>query len=162
MNGLLLLLDGFNEIANEIQKNTNLQLLLQQVFKRQIWKCTDLLCVISVKSNEQQLDDVIEFFMDVFIDKDIHYRCAFSIAKIALNLNERQLNKMFEFLMKPLRVERLQFVMGVYTYLQRFYHNWEEQSDNVFQCFVHKFSSYFCNRNDGADATQFIMELKEE
>ncbi|ETN98070.1 hypothetical protein RFI_39452 [Reticulomyxa filosa] len=99
MNGLLLLLDGFNEIANEIQKNTNLQLLLQQVFKRQIWKCTDLLCVISVKSNEQQLDDVIKFFQDRLVDKDIYYRCAFSIAKIALNLNKRQLNKVFEFLM---------------------------------------------------------------
>ncbi|ETO01080.1 hypothetical protein RFI_36360, partial [Reticulomyxa filosa] len=52
-------------------------------------------CYKQLKLNEQQLDDVFEFFMDGLVDKDknIHYRCALSIAKIALKLNERQLNK---------------------------------------------------------------------
>ncbi|ETO00903.1 hypothetical protein RFI_36537, partial [Reticulomyxa filosa] len=73
----------------------------KQVFKKYYWKCADLLCVISVKLNEQQLDDVFEFFMDGLVHKDecIHYRCAESIVKIALKLNERQLNKVFECLM---------------------------------------------------------------
>ncbi|ETO01560.1 hypothetical protein RFI_35880, partial [Reticulomyxa filosa] len=70
----------------------------KQVFKRYNWICAYLLCVISVKLNEQQLDDVIEFFMDGLVDKN-YYGCALLIAKIALQLNERQLNKVFECLM---------------------------------------------------------------
>ncbi|ETO01263.1 hypothetical protein RFI_36177, partial [Reticulomyxa filosa] len=68
---------------------------------RYIWMCACLFCVISVKLNEQQLHNAIEFFMDGLgdKDKDIHESCAFSIAKIALKLNKRQLNKAFEFLM---------------------------------------------------------------
>ncbi|ETO01144.1 hypothetical protein RFI_36296, partial [Reticulomyxa filosa] len=67
----------------------------KQVFKRYYLMCSDLLCVISVKPNEQQLDDIIQFFMDGLVDKDknIHEECAESIVKIALKLNERQLNK---------------------------------------------------------------------
>ncbi|ETO00553.1 hypothetical protein RFI_36887, partial [Reticulomyxa filosa] len=73
----------------------------KQAFKRRYWMCANLLCVISVKLNEQQLDDIFEFFMDGLVDtnQDIHYRYAKSIAEIALKLNERQLNKVFEFLM---------------------------------------------------------------
>ncbi|ETO03227.1 hypothetical protein RFI_34183, partial [Reticulomyxa filosa] len=71
----------------------------KQVFKKDNETCANLLCVISVKLNEQQLDDVTEFFMDGLVGKDdyIHNRCALSITKIALKLNERQLNKVFEF-----------------------------------------------------------------
>ncbi|ETO02162.1 hypothetical protein RFI_35274, partial [Reticulomyxa filosa] len=67
----------------------------KQVFKTHPEMCTYLLCVISVKLNEQQLDDVIELFMDGLVDKNqsIHYRYAKSIAKIALKLNEKQLNE---------------------------------------------------------------------
>ncbi|ETO02154.1 hypothetical protein RFI_35282, partial [Reticulomyxa filosa] len=72
-----------------------------QGFQRHHRTCVDLLCVISVKLNEQQLDDVFECFMDGLVYKNIniHGRCALSIAKIALQLNERQLNKVFECLM---------------------------------------------------------------
>ncbi|ETN98742.1 hypothetical protein RFI_38745, partial [Reticulomyxa filosa] len=65
----------------------------KQVFKTHPELCAYLLCVISVKLNEQQLDDVFEFFMDGLVDYYFHFYCAKSIAKIALKLNERQLNK---------------------------------------------------------------------
>ncbi|ETO00130.1 hypothetical protein RFI_37329, partial [Reticulomyxa filosa] len=80
--------------------------IFQQKFQillsnRDVWRCANLLCVISVKLNEQQLDDVFEFFMDGLFDEGyyIHENCASSIAKIALKLNERQLNKVFKCLM---------------------------------------------------------------
>ncbi|ETO01482.1 hypothetical protein RFI_35958, partial [Reticulomyxa filosa] len=67
----------------------------KQVFEMCYWMCADLLCVISVKLNEQQLDDVIQLFIDGLVDEneDTHKRCAELIAKISLQLNERQLNK---------------------------------------------------------------------
>ncbi|ETO03459.1 hypothetical protein RFI_33948, partial [Reticulomyxa filosa] len=122
----------------------------KQVFKRDIWTCADLLCVISAKSNEQQLDDVIKFFMDGLVDKDIniHERCAKSIAKIALKLNERQLNKVFECLMNA-------FESGVITICDGCAHALATISS---QLGGKQFPSYFYYY----DATQFLMKLKEE
>ncbi|ETN98628.1 hypothetical protein RFI_38864, partial [Reticulomyxa filosa] len=34
--------------------------------------------------------------------------------------------------------------------------------DNAFQCFIHRFPSYFYNDDYKTDATQFLMKLKEE
>ncbi|ETO02605.1 hypothetical protein RFI_34813 [Reticulomyxa filosa] len=134
----------------------------KQVFKRDIRACTELFCVILVKLNEQQLDDVIEFFMDGLVDKDIHGSCAFSIAKIALKLNERQLNKVFECLMNA-------FESGKITICNFCAHALAtissqlggKQLDNAFQYFIHRLPSYFYN-DDYLDATQFLMKLKEE
>ncbi|ETO02683.1 hypothetical protein RFI_34730, partial [Reticulomyxa filosa] len=120
----------------------------KQVFKEHNEMCANLICAISVKLNEQQLDDVIEFFMDGFVDKDnnIHERCALSIEKIALKLNERQLNKVFECLMNA-------FESGKITICNYCAHALatislqlgEKQLDNALQY-----------------AIQFIMKLKEE
>ncbi|ETN99425.1 hypothetical protein RFI_38049, partial [Reticulomyxa filosa] len=140
----------------------------KQVFKRDIQTCTDLLCVISVKLNEQQLDNVIKFFMDGLVDKyNIHYVCALSISKIALKLNKKQLNKVFECLMNT-------FDSGKITICDFCAHALAtissqlggRQLDNAFQCFIHRFPSYFYNDyyNDyyETNATQFLMKLKEE
>ncbi|ETN99830.1 hypothetical protein RFI_37637, partial [Reticulomyxa filosa] len=111
----------------------------KQVFKRHSWMCAYLLCVISVKLNEQQLDDVIEFFMDGLVHKDenIHEICAESIARIVLKLNERQLNKVFECLMNA-------FESGKITICDECAHALAtissqlggKQLDNAFQCDV--------------------------
>ncbi|ETO03056.1 hypothetical protein RFI_34354, partial [Reticulomyxa filosa] len=136
----------------------------RQVCKRDIWTYANLLCVISVKLNEQQLDDVIEFFMNGLVDKDkdMHKRCAESIAKIALTLNERQLNKVFECLMNA-------FESGIITICDDCAHALAtissqlggKQLDNAFQCFIHRFPLYIYNDGYYTDATQFIMKLKE-
>ncbi|ETN97253.1 hypothetical protein RFI_40278, partial [Reticulomyxa filosa] len=132
----------------------------KQNFKRHTETCADLFCVISVKLNEQQLDDIIEFFMDGLggKDKDIHERCAFSIAEIALNLNKRQLNKVFECLMNAFESGKItiyeecaQALATVSSQLGG------KQLDSAFQCFIHRFPPYFYYYN----ATQFIMKLKE-
>ncbi|ETO01292.1 hypothetical protein RFI_36148 [Reticulomyxa filosa] len=136
----------------------------KQVFKRDIWTYADLLCVISVKLSEQQLDDVIEFFMGI-IDKGeyVHYRCAESIAKIALKLNERQLNKVFKCLMNA-------FESGKITICKECAHALAtissqlggKQLDNAFQCLIHRFPLYFYNDDFQTDLIQFLMKLKEE
>ncbi|ETN99432.1 hypothetical protein RFI_38042, partial [Reticulomyxa filosa] len=126
----------------------------KQSFKKHTEICADLLCVISVKLNEQQLDDVIELFMDGISDKnkDIHESCAFSIAKIALNLNERQLNKVLEFLMNA-------FESGKITICNKCAHALATISS---QLGGRQLDSAFQYLNDETDATQFIMKLKEE
>ncbi|ETO34409.1 hypothetical protein RFI_02685 [Reticulomyxa filosa] len=108
-------------------------MLLSNVTKK-IFKnnetCATLLCVISVKLDKQRLDDIIELFMDrlVYKDEDVHNNCAKSILKIALKLNERQLNKVFECLVNAFESRKITICNPVHTYLQRFYHNWEENS----------------------------------
>ncbi|ETO04594.1 hypothetical protein RFI_32803, partial [Reticulomyxa filosa] len=116
--------------------------------------CANLLCVISVKLDEQRLDDIIELSMDglVYKDEDVHNN--------SLNLNERQLNKVFECLMNAFESRKLQFVIAVHTYLQRFHHNWEENSWVMhvsFIGFLHIHDWYY-----ETNVTQLIMKLKGE
>ncbi|ETO34663.1 hypothetical protein RFI_02426 [Reticulomyxa filosa] len=120
--------------------------------------------MISVKLNKQQLDDVIQFWMDGIVDKKIyiHERCALSIAKIALELNERQLNKVFECLMNA-------FESGIITICYYCAHALAmissqlggKQLDYAFQYIVHKFPSYLYNHYYYTNATEFVMKLKE-
>ncbi|ETO00985.1 hypothetical protein RFI_36455, partial [Reticulomyxa filosa] len=151
----------------------------KQVFERDVWTCADLLCVISVKLNEQQLDDVIEFLMDGLVHKDdvvfelsideplgndgyIHKRCALSIAKIALKLNERQLNKVFEYLMNAFERRKITICNECAHALATISSQLGgKQLDNALQCFIHRFPSYFYNYNSETNATQFLMKLKE-
>ncbi|ETO05014.1 hypothetical protein RFI_32381 [Reticulomyxa filosa] len=74
--------------------------------------------------------------MDVFIDKNIHYRCAFSIAKIALNLNERQWNKLFEFLM---------ICDLIYNEIEK------EQLEDLFKCLINRLSDKKADDNKWND-----------
>ncbi|ETO34686.1 PBS lyase HEAT domain protein repeat-containing protein, partial [Reticulomyxa filosa] len=116
-----------------------------------------------LKLNEQQLDDVIEFFMDGLVDKNkyIHERCAFSIAKIALKLNEKQLNKVFECLMNAFESGRITIsYFSAHALATISSQLGGKQFDNAFQCFIHRFPSYVYILHN--DATQFIMKLKEE
>ncbi|ETO02168.1 PBS lyase HEAT domain protein repeat-containing protein, partial [Reticulomyxa filosa] len=140
----------------------------KQVFKRRATICAGLLCDIAVKLNEQQLDDIIEFFMDRLGDKAnyIHEECACSLSKVALHLNGRQLNKVFEFLMNA-------FESGKITICDKCAHALVmislqlegKQLDDAFQCLIHRFPSYFRNEKDilnDIDATRFIMKFKEK
>ncbi|ETO06575.1 hypothetical protein RFI_30817, partial [Reticulomyxa filosa] len=111
----------------------------KQVFKENNETCAELLCVISVKINEQQLDDVFEFFMDGL--------CAKSIVKIALKLNERQLNKVFECLMNA-------FESGKARICKECAHALATISSQLGE---KQFPSYLYDYN----ATQFLMKLKE-
>ncbi|ETO00614.1 hypothetical protein RFI_36826, partial [Reticulomyxa filosa] len=110
---------------------------------------------ISVKLNEQQLDDVIKLFMDGIVGKDegIHLVCIFSIAEIALKLN-----KVFECLMNgkiTICKECAHALAKIASQLGG------KQLDNALQCFIHRFSSYFYNDGYYTYATQFIMKLEE-
>ncbi|ETO01238.1 hypothetical protein RFI_36202, partial [Reticulomyxa filosa] len=101
---------------------------------------------VVVQLDEQQLDDIIELFMDrpVYKDED----------------HERQLNKVFDFLMNAFESRKIKFEIAVHTYLQRFHHNWEENSWIMhvsFIGFLHIHDWYY-----ETNVTQFIMKLKEE
>ncbi|ETN99732.1 hypothetical protein RFI_37736 [Reticulomyxa filosa] len=160
----------FNTLDDKILINDRLNLLQYFLFQqklqmllsnRDIWMCANL--------NEQQLDDVIEFFMDRLVDKDkdIHEECALSIAKIALKLNERQLNKVFECLMNDFESEKITICDKCARALATISSQLGgKQLDNASQCFIHRFPSYFYNDyyNDyyETNATQFLMKLKEE
>ncbi|ETN97222.1 hypothetical protein RFI_40309, partial [Reticulomyxa filosa] len=132
----------------------------KQVFKTHPEMCADLLCVISVKLDEQQLDDVIELFMDGLDNKN-HITYAKLILKIVLNLNKGQLNKVFKCLVNA-------FESGKTTICNNCAHALAtissqlrgKQLDNAFQCLIHRFPSYFYVLY--YDTTQFIMKLKEE
>ncbi|ETO02072.1 hypothetical protein RFI_35364, partial [Reticulomyxa filosa] len=78
-----------------------------------IWliRCVqNYLCDI-VKLNEQQLDDVIELFMDGLVDEYIHEICALSIAEIAFLLNERQLNKVCDLIYNDIEKRTLMDIL---------------------------------------------------
>ncbi|ETN99568.1 hypothetical protein RFI_37902, partial [Reticulomyxa filosa] len=120
-------------------------------FKEHIGTCADLLCVISVKLNEQQLEDVITLFMDGLVheDKYDHERCALSIAKIALKLNERQLNKVFKCLMNAFESRKIKICNKCAHALATISSQLgEKQLDNALQRLIHGFPSYFYNNEE--------------
>ncbi|ETN97534.1 hypothetical protein RFI_39995, partial [Reticulomyxa filosa] len=136
----------------------------KQVFKMYYDMCANLLCVISVKLNEQQLDNVIELMMCGLVQKAtaIHYRYAFSIAKIALQLNERQLNKVFECLMNAFESGKITICYICAHALATISSQLGgKQLDYAFQYFICNFPSYFYYDYFNTDSIQFLMGLKE-
>ncbi|ETN98185.1 hypothetical protein RFI_39331, partial [Reticulomyxa filosa] len=80
--------NGLNNTLND-DKILNMFEMEMDYYNQMIQDVCKVTYVISVKLNEQQLDDVIELFMDGLVDEYIHEICALLIAEIALLLNER-------------------------------------------------------------------------